>query len=115
MKKIGLEIGRAGLNKLTGIDLKNIYDKNSNRERREEKEKFKKNLIKLSEKFKKGTGFPLIIFIDELDRCRPDYAIEFLEIVKHFFDVQNIIFVLGIDLGQLQYSARSLYGGGDGC
>lgn len=36
---------------------------------------------------------PKIIIIDELDRCRPDYAIELLEIIKHIFDVKNIIFI----------------------
>lgn len=38
-------------------------------------------------------GKPLVFFIDELDRCRPDYAVEFLEKIKHFFCVDNIIFI----------------------
>ena len=40
---------------------------------------------------------PLIIAIDKLDRCRPSYAVELLEIAKHFFSVENIVFVLAID------------------
>ena len=53
---------------------------------------------------------PLIFFIDELDRCRPSYAIELLERVKHLFDVPNIVFVLSIDKAQLSASVASVYG-----
>lgn len=54
----------------------------------------------------------LIFFIDELDRCRPDFAIELLERVKHIFDVKNIIFVLLIDKQQLEASTKAIYGAG---
>jgi len=40
---------------------------------------------------------PLIVFIDELDRCRPPYAIKVLEAVKHFFSVPNVVFILSLD------------------
>ncbi len=52
----------------------------------------------------------IIIIIDELDRCRPTYAIEFLETIKHFFDIKGLIFVLGVDKGQLASSAKALFG-----
>lgn len=52
----------------------------------------------------------LIFFIDELDRCRPDFAIELLERIKHLFDVPNIIFVLSIDKTQLEISTAAIYG-----
>lgn len=51
-----------------------------------------------------------IIFIDELDRCRPDYAITYLETIKHVFDVHGLIFVLAVDYEQLGCSARALFG-----
>lgn len=54
----------------------------------------------------------LIFFIDELDRCRPTFAIELLERVKHLFDVPNIIFVLSIDKTQLEASTAAVYGSG---
>lgn len=54
----------------------------------------------------------LVFFIDELDRCRPNFAIELLERVKHLFDVPNIIFVLSIDKSQLEVSTSSIYGTG---
>jgi len=53
---------------------------------------------------------PLIFFIDELDRCRPTFAIELLERVKHLFDVKSIIFVLSIDKSQLEAITAAVYG-----
>ena len=50
------------------------------------------------------------VFIDELDRCRPDYAISYLETIKHIFDMHGIVFVLAIDYDHLANSARALYG-----
>lgn len=55
---------------------------------------------------------PLVFIIDELDRCRPNYAIEILEKAKHFFNVDNIIFVLGADKKQLGSSIKAIYGEG---
>lgn len=55
---------------------------------------------------------PLVFIIDELDRCRPNFAIEILEKAKHFFNVQNIIFVLGADKKQLGSSIKAIYGEG---
>jgi hypothetical protein len=53
---------------------------------------------------------PLFIFIDELDRCRPDYAIRLLEGVKHLFDAQGACFVFSTNLSQLSASAKAVYG-----
>ncbi len=53
---------------------------------------------------------PIIIFIDELDRCRPDYAIRLLEIIKHLFHIENYIFVLSIDRKQIISSIGAVYG-----
>jgi hypothetical protein len=53
---------------------------------------------------------PIIIFVDELDRCRPQYAISLLERIKHLFNLPGIIFVLGIDRIQLANAIRGAYG-----
>lgn len=53
---------------------------------------------------------PLVIIIDELDRCRPSFALEILERIKHFFAVPNVHFVLGVHLGQLENSVKAAYG-----
>jgi len=55
---------------------------------------------------------PLVFIIDELDRCRPNYSIEVLEKAKHFFNVDNIVFVLGADKVQLGSSIKAIYGEG---
>lgn len=51
-----------------------------------------------------------VVFVDELDRCRPNYAVEYLETIKHVFDVRGITFVLAIDKKQLKSSASALFG-----
>ena len=53
---------------------------------------------------------PLVFIVDELDRCRPDYAVEVLERIKHFFSIKGIVFVLSIDKEQLCNSIRGRYG-----
>lgn len=68
------------------------------------KKEFKKLLNKVSKSKK------VVFFIDELDRCRPTYAIETLEVIKHFFDVENFIFVLSLDMEQLSHSIATIYG-----
>ena len=55
-------------------------------------------------------GRPLILMIDELDRCRPSYAVELLEVAKHLFSVDRIVFVLPVNRDQLEHSVRALYG-----
>ncbi|WP_277016907.1 KAP family P-loop NTPase fold protein [Flavobacterium lindanitolerans] len=77
--------------------------------------KKKKSIVdfrKELEKFVKKTDSskPLIFIIDELDRCRPDYAVDVLEQMKHFFSVPGIVFVLSIDKNHLASSVRGYYG-----
>jgi len=52
----------------------------------------------------------VFVLIDELDRCRPTYAIEMLETIKHFFSLDNYIFVVATDTKQLSHSVRAVYG-----
>jgi len=53
---------------------------------------------------------PLVIIVDELDRCRPDYALETLEVIKHLFAVDGVHFVLGVNLDALEHIVRAMYG-----
>ncbi len=53
---------------------------------------------------------PLIIFVDELDRVRPDYSVKFLEAIKHIFSLPGVCFVLAINREQMEASVRQLYG-----
>ncbi|ABV85661.1 P-loop NTPase fold protein [Shewanella pealeana] len=56
--------------------------------------------------------FPAFIFVDELDRCRPSYAVEMLETIKHIFDIPGVVFVVGTDTEQLQHAVKAIYGEG---
>jgi len=71
---------------------------------------FKKYLEKFSTE--KGDGKPIIFVIDELDRCRPDFALDLLEKIKHLFSVQGITFLLVMNRDQLEESVKSRYGSG---
>lgn len=53
---------------------------------------------------------PLIFMIDELDRCKPVFALALLERIKHFFAVPNVHFILGTHMGQLRNSVNAAYG-----
>jgi predicted KAP-like P-loop ATPase len=53
---------------------------------------------------------PIVIFIDELDRCRPTFAVRLIERIKHFFDVPNVVFVLLINRNQLEKAIKGVYG-----
>lgn len=55
---------------------------------------------------------PIIFFIDELDRCRPDFSVEVLEIIKHTIDIQNVQFVLVTNTNQLKAALNHIYGAG---
>lgn len=55
---------------------------------------------------------PLFVLVDELDRCRPSYAISLLERIKHLFDIDNAIFVIATDTHQLQHAVGAVYGSG---
>ncbi len=65
---------------------------------------------KLLEEYVTTLDKPLVFIIDELDRCNPKYAVEVLEIIKHFFSVPGIVFVLSIDKEQLGNAIRGYYG-----
>ncbi|ELV8589152.1 KAP family P-loop NTPase fold protein [Vibrio vulnificus] len=56
--------------------------------------------------------YPAFVFIDELDRCRPSYAVEMLETIKHIFDIKGVVFVVATDTRQLQHAVRVVYGQG---
>ena len=53
---------------------------------------------------------PLVIILDELDRCRPTFALSLLEKVKHFFSVPGIVFVFVMNSEQICASIEHVYG-----
>ena len=75
--------------------------------------KFKKSLEKLAAKVREKQKFPLTIIVDELDRCRPDFALGLLERIKHLFDVEGVAFVLLVNRNQIESYIQAVYGNVD--
>jgi len=75
-------------------------------------ESFRENVESVADELSGSSEKPLVFFVDELDRCRPTYAVELLERLKHLFSVKGIVFVLALDKGQLAHSVKALYGNG---
>lgn len=75
-------------------------------------DKFKISLEKLTKTSQKEDdgAKPLLFIVDELDRCRPDYALSVLETIKHFFSVPNVHFLLVCDIEQLVAAIHHRYG-----
>ena len=55
-------------------------------------------------------GNRLVVFIDELDRCKPSYAVRLLERIKHYFSNDQITFVFSVNINELQHTIRKYYG-----
>ena len=83
-------------------------DTNDYQKAKDALESFKTELEDLA----KGLDKPLVVMIDELDRCRPSYAVALLEVAKHLFAVgdANVVFVLAVHRAQLVHSVKALYG-----
>lgn len=113
-----LNVGNQVLSATTGIDAQEAYESaqattsisgnafDNCRERQSALRELKKSL---NEHFRQQSE-PVLFLVDELDRCRPDYAISYLEVIKHIFDIENTAFVLAFDKKQLENSARHAFG-----
>ena len=67
---------------------------------------FRKQLTSFINKIPKKK---LILIIDELDRCRPDYAMKTLECIKHFFDIEGLFIIVPTNKAALNDCIKSLY------
>ncbi|MDM2854283.1 KAP family NTPase [Citrobacter sp. Cpo065] len=69
------------------------------------------NIKALNNKLRElSTNKKIILIIDELDRCRPTFAVELLEKIKHIFDAPNVNFILVANLSQLKAAINHVYG-----
>ncbi|GAB4428793.1 MAG: hypothetical protein Kow0031_09140 [Anaerolineae bacterium] len=101
----------------TGKDLNTIFDA-VQRERRkiyrdhiQSLEQFQDKFQKLIQKQVTEKERRLVVFVDDLDRCLPEKAIEVLEAIKLFLDVEGCLFFLGVDRGVIEQGIRVKYKG----
>jgi len=99
------------------IDIQAVIDKadrmSDYREARKCIGEFRKSLQEMAASVAESKDHrPLVVIIDELDRCRPLYAVELLEAAKHLFAEDGIVFVLALNRSELAHSIRSVYGVG---
>ena len=80
------------------------------KENQESIKEFRKRLQEMASSLAQSTDHPLMVVIDELDRCRPSYAVALIEVAKHLFDADHVVFVLAVNRTQLAHSIRALYG-----
>ena len=96
---------------LKSKDIKNI----STNELFLEYKNFRDSLVefkKILSDIQKDIGKKVVVFVDELDRCKPDFAIKTLEFIKHIFDCENFCFIYSVDYKQLSESMKTIYGVG---
>lgn len=120
IEKVGLNFLKHIAEMIPGIDLTGVEKKDLETaseavyddylEQTKARNDLRQRLQELADNVYAEDSFPLIFIVDELDRCRPTFAISVLERIKHLFNIQNIVFILGIDREQLGYSIQSVYG-----
>jgi hypothetical protein len=102
-----------------GVEIDSLVDRQgaamlaAYRQRKKSRQLFRQNMRDLVSAIEPHDGAgcaPLFVIIDELDRCRPNYAIRMLEEIKHFFEVPGVVFILGLHGGQLSKSVNAIYG-----
>lgn len=78
--------------------------------RRKSRETLKELLEKLVKATSDKEEVGVVIVIDELDRCRPTFATELMERVKHVLNVPGLVFVFGVNMVALRETVRARYG-----
>ena len=118
--KAGLALGAQCLKHFTGIDLSEVKVEDIETSKEKilneytdliaSRERLRSGITDLASSIFKMTGCCLVFIVDEIDRCRPTYAIEVIERIKHLFDVPHVAFVIGVDKQQLMQSVKAVYG-----
>ena len=124
LANVGLSIAKHAVKKCTGVDLdhltvddletseESIYEQYETMD--SSRKLLREKLTAFAADTYAETKKPLLFVVDELDRCRPTFAIEVLERIKHLFCVPHLVFVIGADVRQLEKSIQAVYGDIDG-
>lgn len=102
-----LVLGRALKNIVEALK-NNTDDLSGLKQRRDLKEKIDRFLETVLEEH----GDRLVIFIDELDRCKPSFAVNLLERIKHYFNNEKVTFIFSINAIELNKTICTYYGTG---
>lgn len=105
---------KIGINLIGWADeIKDIQDNNENAEWKFDKMfNFSQTIEKIRKKLKEiAEEKTIVLFVDELDRCIPQYAIKVLERLHHiFYGLDNIVVIMAIDRKQLEHSVEEMFG-----
>ena len=112
---MGIQLANQFIKNLTTFDMEEALDKsrkiNENVNILKEFQDQKDSINEIKEIIRQIAKDKSILFIvDELDRTQPNYAVQFLEVMKHFFDIENVIFLVAVNRSQLKETVRCLYG-----
>jgi formylglycine-generating enzyme required for sulfatase activity len=109
------KMAEAAQKKLSGEDVDKLLSA-VQRERRKvhrdhvrSMEQFRDNLENVVRTHVQKAGHLLVVFIDDLDRCLPEKAIEVLEAIKLFLDVPGCVFVIAADRKVIEEGIRVKY------
>jgi hypothetical protein len=78
-------------------------------------EQLRTELVALINKVRLANGpdSRIVVFVDDLDRIKPERAVELLEVMKNFCDVEGVVFVLAIDYEVVRKGLRAKFGDDD--
>ena len=65
--------------------------------------------VQFSELIEESKISRLVVFIDELDRCRPDTILDTLEAMKLFMFTGKVVFIIGADERHISYAVKSKF------
>lgn len=98
---------------ITNIDVNRIYDDchfNNKLEEIEKTKSLEQTISVMFDSLLPEHGDRLIVFIDELDRCKPTFAVKLLERIKHYFSNPKITFVFSTNILELGNTIKKMYG-----
>ena len=118
IKVAGKALITTAVKKKIGIDLKETIDSGINALSTEKIKEydtyfsFNKVLLTIRKEIAEIAKIrPIIIIVDELDRCLPPYTIKVLERLHHVFEgIENVIVIIAMDKTQIRKSLEKIYG-----
>jgi predicted transport protein len=110
IKRFGKFVGALGnqvIKRQVGLDIENAIQKNQIIDHVENDlvlllSKTKEEFQRLVKALIVNENDKLVVLIDDLDRIRPVKALEFLESIKNFLDVEYCVFVIAVDYSVIQ-------------